>query len=112
MTIITTASLGYALLSVCVWIIYLKLGSKRGENLPPGPKGYPLVGNIFQIDTIQLWNTLIEWKKQYGDIVHFRLFNQNIIALNSGRVAGDLLDRRAANYSERRQMPVHDYPDK
>ncbi|ESK87132.1 cytochrome p450 [Moniliophthora roreri MCA 2997] len=109
MTIVTMASLVYVLLSVCAWIIYLNLNSKRPGNLPPGPKGYPFVGNVFQIDRNQLWNTLVKWKREYGDIVYFRLFNQNIIVLNSGRVAADILDRRAANYSKRPRMPVVNY---
>ncbi|EEB88897.1 hypothetical protein MPER_13076 [Moniliophthora perniciosa FA553] len=89
-------------------VFYRTLTFESG-NPPPGPKGYPLVGNIFQIDANQLWNTLLKWEKDYGDIVYFRLFNQNIVVLNSGRVAGDLLDRRAANYSEQPRMPVDDY---
>ncbi|ESK85543.1 cytochrome p450 [Moniliophthora roreri MCA 2997] len=106
MTFTITTSLNFALISVTIWIIYLN--RKRPGKLPPGPKGYPLVGNIFQLQN-RPWHTFVEWKKTYGDIIYLRLFNQDVIVLNSAKVAGDLLDRRAANYSQRFHMPVTDY---
>ncbi|KAI3606358.1 cytochrome p450 [Moniliophthora roreri] len=94
----------YVIVWVCAWSIYLKF--KRPGNLPPGPKGYPIVGNLFQLDADRPWHSLIEWKKTYGDIMYIRLFNQDVIVLNSAKAAGDLLDRRAANYSQRPRIPV------
>ncbi|ESK83390.1 cytochrome p450 [Moniliophthora roreri MCA 2997] len=104
MTFTAISTLVYVLVSVCAWGIYLKF--KRPRNLPPGPQGYPVVGNVFQLDANRPWHTLLEWKETYGDIVYFRLFNQDVIVLNSAKTAGDLLDRRAANYSQRPRMPV------
>ncbi|EEB91708.1 hypothetical protein MPER_09895 [Moniliophthora perniciosa FA553] len=104
MTFLVFSALAYALISVCAWGIYLKY--KRPGNLPPGPKGYPVIGNLFQLDVNRPWRSLLEWKETYGDIVYIRLFNQDAIILNSAKAAGDLLDRRAANYSSRPRMPV------
>uniref|UniRef100_A0A0W0F702 Cytochrome p450 n=1 Tax=Moniliophthora roreri TaxID=221103 RepID=A0A0W0F702_MONRR len=101
-TLIST--LAHVLVLVCAWHIYLKF--KRPRNLPPGPKGYPIVGNLFQLNVNRPWHSLVEWKKTYGDIVYIRLFNQDVIVLNSAKAAGDLLDRRAANYSQRPRVPV------
>uniref|UniRef100_A0A0W0GB88 Cytochrome p450 n=1 Tax=Moniliophthora roreri TaxID=221103 RepID=A0A0W0GB88_MONRR len=97
-------ALAYVLISVCAWRFYLKF--RRPGKLPPGPKGYPIVGNLFQLDADRPWHSLLEWKKTYGDIVYIRLFNQDVIVVNSAKVAGDLLDRRAANYSDRPRMSV------
>ncbi|KAI3616565.1 cytochrome p450, partial [Moniliophthora roreri] len=104
MTFTANSTLIYVLVSVCAWAVYLKF--KRPGNLPPGPKGYPVVGNLFQLDANRPWHILLEWKKTYGDIMYIRLFNQDVIVLNSAKAAGDLLDRRAANYSQRPRMPV------
>ncbi|ESK83160.1 cytochrome p450 [Moniliophthora roreri MCA 2997] len=94
-------------LSLYVWVVYCN--TRRIRKLPPGPKGYPIVGNTFQLDPSRPWNTFVEWKKMYGNIVHFRLFNQDVILLNTAKAAGDLLDRRAANYSQRPRSVVADY---
>ncbi|ESK84495.1 cytochrome p450 [Moniliophthora roreri MCA 2997] len=105
---LTTAMLPVLILIVLsVWVVYSNI--RRPGKLPPGPKGYPVVGNTFQLDRARPWHTLIEWKKAYGDIVYLRLFNQNVVVLNSAKAAGDLLDRRAANYSQRPRLVVADY---
>ncbi|KAI0064320.1 cytochrome P450 [Artomyces pyxidatus] len=70
------------------------------RRLPPGPRGYPLVGSAFSTGKAQ-WLTFTEWKKQYGDVVYFTTFGQPIIALNTQKTANDLLDRRAGIYSDR-----------
>ncbi|ESK84350.1 cytochrome p450 [Moniliophthora roreri MCA 2997] len=98
-----TTPLSCVLVSICIWIAFFS--RSRPGKLPPGPKGYPLVGNVFQLQK-RPWHTFVRWKKSYGDIVYLRLFNQDVIVLNSAKVAGDLLDRRAPNYSERLRMPV------
>lgn len=44
--------------------------------LPPGPKGYPLIGNVLDIPTSQQWNTYAEWAKVYGELALLRQRNQ------------------------------------
>ncbi|KAI3615363.1 cytochrome p450 [Moniliophthora roreri] len=107
MALNTVISLGCALVALFLWTVFI--GNRRARRLPPGPKGYPIIGNIFDLDTSRPWHTFVKWKKTYGDIVHFRLFNQDFILLNSAKAAGDLLDRRAAKYSQRPRSVVTDY---
>jgi hypothetical protein len=35
--------------------------------LPPGPTGYPLIGNVFDMPTSQQWRTYAQWAKVYGE---------------------------------------------
>lgn len=35
-------------------------------RLPPGPKGYPIVGNLFDLPPTHVWEKLGAWGKQYG----------------------------------------------
>lgn len=47
----------------------------------PGPKGKPIVGNLFSLDLPQLHNSLEEWSKEYGDVYRLNLgiFDQLVI---------------------------------
>jgi hypothetical protein len=44
----------------------LQRRTERRKALPPGPPGYPLIGNALEIPTSQEWLTYAKWGKQYG----------------------------------------------
>ena len=41
-------------------------GNPNGLPLPPGPKGYPLIGNLFDMPAKKPWVVYDEWRKIYG----------------------------------------------
>ena len=41
-------------------------GNPNGLPLPPGPKGYPLIGNLFDMPAMKPWVVYDEWRKTYG----------------------------------------------
>ena len=43
-------------------------GNPNGLPLPPGPKGYPLIGNLFDMPVYKPWIVYDEWRKTYGKI--------------------------------------------
>ena len=49
----------------------LNKGKDRNPNdlpLPPGPKGYPLIGNLFDMPADKPWIVYDEWRKTYGKL--------------------------------------------
>ncbi|KAH6919286.1 cytochrome P450 98A3 [Coprinopsis sp. MPI-PUGE-AT-0042] len=76
--------------------------------LPPGPKGFPLIGNLLDIPQDKPWETYSKWAKEYGDVVYFHALGQKFVVLNSLTAANDLLTLRAPVYSDRTESPVID----
>ncbi|KAJ3534660.1 hypothetical protein NM688_g7102 [Phlebia brevispora] len=70
------------------------------SKMPPGPRGLPFFGNLFQL-TKEQWLLYAEWKEQYGSIFSLDLAEQPVVVVNDFQTAADLVDRRSAIYSSR-----------
>ena len=44
----------------------LRRALQRSSLLPPGPKGFPIVGNMFDVPSVAPWKTFSEWSEVYG----------------------------------------------
>jgi hypothetical protein len=40
--------------------------SRRRNALPPGPKPWPIIGNLFDVPTKTPWIVYSDWAKMYG----------------------------------------------
>jgi len=79
----------------------------RRKHLPPGPRGWPIVGNTFQMSSKKdPQHQLIAWAKEFGEMYYLRLGATDFIFLNSGRVVKDLLDKRGNIYSDKPHKPM------
>ncbi len=82
----------------------LWLARRSALPLPPGPKGYPLIGNAFDIPHHYPWLTYAEWARNYGDVFSFSVFGKTTIVLSSLEAVTELLEKRSSNYSDRPRM--------
>ena len=49
-------------------ILWTKRLSTRSFRFPPGPKGYPIIGNSLEIPLDEPWKTFRDWSKVYGPL--------------------------------------------
>lgn len=40
---------------------------------PPGPRGYPIIGNLLDMPSELQWERYSEWSKKYGDTCYLPL---------------------------------------
>ncbi|KAI0669083.1 cytochrome P450 [Trametes maxima] len=76
----------------------------KQQNLPPGPRGLPLIGVIHLLPSSFQEKKFYKWSKTYGDIMYFRLFRTPAIVLSTVEAARDMLDKRSAKCSDRPSM--------
>ncbi len=96
----------------------------RRLRWPPGPRGLPVLGNLFDIPTSQRWLRFQSLCAIYGetrvlehhsashvttdslspfvgDVLHLRAFNSSIVVLGSADVIQECLEKRSAITSDR-----------
>ena len=88
------------LFRIRTWVARRK-ANPMGLPYPPGPKPYPLLGNVFDLPASYYWLMYAEWHKIYGDIVHIEAFGRRLIILNSREACTDLLEKRSSIYSDK-----------
>ena len=49
------------------WQLRKGRSNPRRLPLPPGPKGYPLIGSLFDLPVDKAWLVYEEWSKTYGE---------------------------------------------
>ena len=117
----SSSSLVLALASLLpILFIWFRKPKASRASLPPGPKPFPLLGNISDLTMKELWLPAFHWAKKYGtchciikhlqsrlellspgDVVYLHVLGQSIIILNTPEAAGDLMDKRGSIYSDK-----------
>ncbi|KAI6042932.1 cytochrome P450 [Pisolithus marmoratus] len=92
---------------VAFWFAVRFIRKKSRLPYPPGPRQLPIVGNAFDIDLKEPYVTYTEWGKIYGELVYSRIFGQDIIIVNSEKMARILAETRSTIYSDRPHSPLY-----
>ncbi|KAF9783497.1 cytochrome P450 [Thelephora terrestris] len=85
-----------------VWY-WSKKRSKNTLSYPPGPKAYPLIGNLLDFPlSVPFWEGLASLSKQYEtDVLRLKLPGMEMVVLNTSETISELLDQRSAIYSDK-----------
>ncbi|KAK0223439.1 cytochrome P450 [Armillaria fumosa] len=86
------------LLTCCLF--YISRNHRR-LPLPPGPKGFPLIGNLWDVPVEYPWVTYTRWTATYGDILYLDTPRNPTVVINSAQAAMDLFEKRSGIYSDR-----------
>ncbi|KAK6942667.1 Cytochrome P450, partial [Dillenia turbinata] len=91
-------------------LIYF-LCHRRPANFPPGPPGWPLIGNMFDVGNMPHRN-LAALKQKYGPVVGLQFGAIQTMAILSAEVATEFFKNHDVNFAERTildTMKVHDF---
>ncbi|KAI9571621.1 cytochrome P450 [Boletus coccyginus] len=101
----TTSVLHVCLSGLALYLVN-RLVSKRNTPLPPGPSGWPLIGNLLDFPTYAPYRTFAALSGKYGPIVSFNVMGTQYVVLNSVKVIKDLLDKTNAVAANRPQLTM------
>ncbi|PBK95956.1 cytochrome P450 [Armillaria gallica] len=107
--LIPLATFLYALITTLVAYTLARLAYKAlvpKGRLPPGPRGLPFIGNVFDMPADKPWLTFERWGETYGDVCSVTVFGKTFIILNSFETAVDLLDKRGSVNSGRPHLTM------
>jgi len=76
---------------VLIFLWYLvRVLLTRGNPFPPGPKGYPIIGNMKLKNQLN-HRGLAELAKQYGGLLHLQMGRIHIVAASTAEMAREIL---------------------
>ena len=73
-------------------------GVARALHDLPGPDGFPILGNLLQLNLKQLHAVLEKWAGIYGSLYQFRIAHKPVVAVSAPDLINEVLKKRPAAY--------------
>ncbi|CAK7218989.1 hypothetical protein SEUCBS140593_003741 [Sporothrix eucalyptigena] len=97
----------FVLFGAYLYLVPNSLTDSRRRSLPPGPRGYPIVGNLFDLSNSEKVRVKVrEWHQKYGDVFYTKIGGTDYIWLSSPKAVKDLMDKKSGIYSSRPYLPL------
>ena len=116
-----TPAVVYPLVLSALVLVVARRRKKSALPYPPGPKGYPILGNVLDLpSSVPACENFQSLANKYGtpqrrfvsrefsgcpptgtDILYLRVMGDDIVVLSSSEAISDLLEKRSGIYSER-----------
>ncbi|PAN42589.1 hypothetical protein PAHAL_8G149200 [Panicum hallii] len=88
----------FAVSVVVCYVLFRKRAARKTAPLPPGPRGWPVLGNLPQLGG-KTHQTLHEMTLVYGPLLRLRFGSSNVVVAGSAAVAEQFLRVHDANFS-------------
>ncbi|CAL5211118.1 unnamed protein product [Lathyrus oleraceus] len=94
------------LLAICLILPLLIFFRKHKttKHFPPGPKGLPIIGNLHQLDLLNISVQLADFSKIYGPIFSLKLGSRQAIVVSSSEIAKEIFKKNDHTFSDRPQL--------
>ncbi|KAH9294003.1 hypothetical protein KI387_040792 [Taxus chinensis] len=101
---------GLALFLACVFILYKIVKKRPGEHgtLPPGPRPWPLLGNLHQLGDLP-HQSLAALAKKYGPVMFLRLGSIPTVVVSSPAMAKEFLKTHDRLFADRPTVSARIY---
>lgn len=67
----TSALLDSLAVLLLIYVVRVLVFGGRPSRSPPGPPGWPFIGNVFDIPTTYQWETFTAWGDKWGTFVPY-----------------------------------------
>ncbi|CAH1802345.1 unnamed protein product [Owenia fusiformis] len=108
--------IGELIILICSLILvrFVSHYARRKKCNAPGPPGWPIIGNWFELETVKPWFQMERWRQKYGDVFKLKLGVADIVVVN-GEAIYEVLVTKSDDYMDRpdngRYKMLTDYHD-